>query len=384
MTRPTMAGTLPADPQRRHWLRAGLTTAAVAALAPVAGSAAAAAPSAAADTATDLLRLDLNESSYGPSPKVGPAVQRALVEAPRYVSAAQLQALQVQIATLEGVAPEQVIVGEVLEALGQHLALSEGAGGFIYSVPGYGALVDAARPFGGRAVEVPLNARLENDLPALLAAIAPDTRALFVVNPHNPSGTLSPGADFDRFVSAAQARTLVIVDEAYLDYREDAAALSAVRLLRQGQNVVVFRTLGKIHALAGLQVGYALAPTGLAGALRQRGVGGAHAQNQLSLAAAAAALADTAHVAQVRRSVALERQRWQQVLTGLGLRSTEAAGNFVFVDTGRPHAAVAAGLLQQGVRIARVFAPYDTWVRITIGTPAENRRAQQALRHVLG
>ena len=383
MTRPTMAGTLPADPQRRHWLRAGLTTAAVAALAPVAGSAAAAAPSAAADTATDLLRLDLNESSYGPSPKVGPAVQRALVEAPRYVSAAQLQALQVQIATLEGVAPEQVIVGEVLEALGQHLALSEGAGGFIYSVPGYGALVDAARPFGGRAVEVPLNARLENDLPALLAAIAPDTRALFVVNPHNPSGTLSPGADFDRFVSAAQARTLVIVDEAYLDYREDAAALSAVRLLRQGQNVVVFRTLGKIHALAGLQVGYALAPTGLAGALRQRGVGGAHAQNQLSLAAAAAALADTAHVAQVRRSVALERQRWQQVLTGLGLRSTEAAGNFVFVDTGRPHAAVAAGLLQQGVRIARVFAPYDTWVRITIGTPAENRRAQQALRHVL-
>jgi len=378
-----MAGTLPADPQRRHWLSAGLTTAAVAALAPVAGSAAAAAPSAAADTATGVLRLDLNESSYGPSPRVGPAVQRALVEAPRYVSAAQLQALQVQIATLEGVAPEQVIVGEVLEALGQHLALTEGAGGFIYSVPGYGALVDAARPFGGRAVEVPLNARLENDLPALLAAITPDTRALFVVNPHNPSGTLSPGADFDRFVSAAQARTLVIVDEAYLDYREDAAALSAVRLLRQGQNVVVFRTLGKIHALAGLQVGYALAPTGLAGALRQRGVGGAHAQNQLSLAAAAAALADTAHVAQVRRSVALERQRWQQVLTGLGLRSTEAAGNFVFVDTGRPHAAVAAGLLQQGVRIARVFAPYDTWVRITIGTPAENRRAHQALRHVL-
>lgn len=384
MTHSTMAGTLPADPQRRHWLRAGLTSAVIAALAPVAGSAAAAAPSAAADTAPDLLRLDLNESSYGPSPRVGPAVQRALVEAPRYVSAAQLQALQVQIATLEGVAPEQVIVGEVLEALGQHLALNQGAGGFIYSVPGYGALVDAARPFGGRAVEVPLNARLENDLPALLAAIAPDTRALFVVNPHNPSGTLSPGADFDRFVSAAQARTLVIVDEAYLDYREDAAALSAVRLLRQGQNVVVFRTLGKIHALAGLQGGYALAPTGLAGALRQRGVGGAHAQNQLSLAAAAAALADTAHVAQVRRSVALERQRWQQVLTGLGLRSTEAAGNFVFFDTGRPHAAVAAGLLQQGVRIARVFAPYDTWVRITVGTPAENRRAQQALRHVLG
>ncbi|MET0890591.1 MAG: histidinol-phosphate transaminase [Stenotrophomonas maltophilia] len=384
MNRPVPLSPLPTDPQRRHWLRAGLTSAAAVALAPAAAQARTAplvpAPAGAADT---VLRLDLNESSYGPSPKVGPAVQRALADAPRYVGAAQLQALQEQIATLEGVTPEQVVVGEVLEALGQHLALSQGAGGFIYSVPGYGALVDAAKPFGGRAVEVPLNARLENDLPALLAAVGPDTRALFVVNPHNPSGTLSPGADFDRFVTAAQARTLVIVDEAYLDYREDAATLSAVRLLRQGQNVVVFCTLGKIHALAGLQIGYALVPLALAGALRQRGVGGAHAQNQLSLAAASAALADTAHVAQVRRTVTAERQRWQQVLGDLRLRSTEAAGNFVFVDSGRPHATVAAGLLQQGVRIARVFAPYDSWVRITIGTPAENLRAQQALRTVL-
>jgi histidinol-phosphate aminotransferase len=379
-----MIDTTAADPTRRRWLRVGLAGAAGAALLPGPSQARVAAATAAPATAADgVLRLDLNESSYGPSPQVAPAVQRALAQAPRYVTDAQLQALQVQIAGLEGVAPEQVIVGEVLEALGQHLALSQGAGGFVYSVPGYGALVDAAKPFGGRAIEVPLNAALENDLPALLAAIGADTRALFVVNPHNPSGTLSLGAAFDHFVGTAQARTLVIVDEAYLDYRDDAAALSAVRLLRQGHNVVVFRTLGKIHALAGLQVGYALAPRALADALRQRGVGGAHAQNQLSLAAAGAALADGRHTAQVRRSVATERQRWQQVLAELDLLSTEAAGNFVFFDSGLPHAQVSAALLQHGVRIARVFAPYDTWVRISIGTPQENRRAQQALRTVL-
>lgn len=375
------------DGRRRRVLGVGIAGVAGAALLPAlpgavyAGAGAGAPAPGAADAA--VLRLDLNESSYGPSPRVGPSVQQALAQAPRYVTAAQLQALQQQIATLEGVAAEQVIVGEVLEALGQHLALAQGAGSFVYAVPGYGALVEAARPFGGRAVEVPLNARLENDLPALLAAVGNDTRALFVVNPHNPSGTLSPGAEFDRFVTAAQARTLVIVDEAYLDYREDAAALSAVRLLRQGQNVVVFRTLGKIHALAGLQVGYALAPRALAEALRQRGVGGAHAQNQLSLAAASAALADTAHIAQVRTQVAAERARWQQVLAGLERRSTAAAGNFVFFDSGHPHAQVAAGLLQHGVRIARVFAPYATWLRISIGTPVENQRAQQALRTVL-
>ncbi|WMJ69648.1 histidinol-phosphate transaminase [Stenotrophomonas sp. 24(2023)] len=382
MTTAPATDTAPLDPGRRRWLRTGVAGAATVALAAVAGRTSAAAPIAPTAPA-GLLRLDLNESSYGPSPTVAPAVQRALAEAPRYVGNDQLLALQRQIATLEGVAPEQVIVGEVLEALGQHLALRQGAGGFIYSVPGYGALVDAAAPFGGRAVEVPLNAALENDLPALLAAISADTRALFVVNPHNPSGTLSPGAAFDAFVTAAQAKTLVIVDEAYLDYRDDAAALTAVRLLRQGQNVVVFRTLGKIHALAGLQVGYALAPRALADALRARGVGGAHAQNQLSLAAASATLADRTHVARVRAQVATERERWQAVLASLQLRSTRAAGNFVFFDSGHAHAEVAAALLQHGVRVARVFAPYATWVRISIGTPAENRRAQQALRTVL-
>ena len=371
------------DCGRRRWLRAGVAGAASAALLPALAQARSAPAAVTSPATADVLRLDLNESSYGPSPNVAPAVQRALGQAPRYVTAAQLQALQQQIATLEGVAPGQVIVGEVLEALGQHLALAQGAGGFVYSVPGYGALVDAAKPFGGRAIEVPLNAALENDLPALLAAIGGDTRALFVVNPHNPSGTLSPAVDFDRFVTAAQARTLVIVDEAYLDYRDDAATLTAVRLLRAGQNVVVFRTLGKIHALAGLQIGYALAPLALADALRQRGVGGAHAQNQLSLAAASAALADTAHTAQVRRSVAAERQRWQQLLAELTLRSTAAAGNFVFFDSGYPHATVSAALLQRGVRVARAFAPYAQWLRISIGTPVENQRAQQALRSVL-
>lgn len=342
--------------------------------APAAGTAAAGAP----------VRLDLNESPFGPSPKVAAAVQRALAEAPRYVTAAEGLALQRQIAALEGVQPGQVIVGEVLEALGQHLALADGPGGFVYSVPGYGALVDAAAPFGGRAVEVPLNAALENDLPALAAAVAADTRALFVVNPHNPSGTLSDGAAFDAFVRATAARTLVIVDEAYLDYREDFAQLTAARLLREGRNVVVFRTLGKIHALAGLQIGYALAPPALADALRARGVGSAHGLNRLSLAAASASLADPAHVAAVRRRVAVERALWLQALDGWGLRCARPAGNFVFFDTGRPQAGVAAALAGRGIGVARVFPPYDRWLRVSIGLPEENRRARRALADILG
>lgn len=371
------------DPSRRQWLRAGVLGAAGAALLGSPDSPAWAGEAAAGQAAGTPLRLNLNESSFGPSPRAVQAIQRALAEVPRYVTAGQAQALRAQIGRIEGVAPEQVLVGEVLEALGQHLAIAGGGGDFVYSVPGYGALVDAATPFGGRAVEVPLDARLHNDLPALAAAVGPRTRALFVVNPHNPSGTLSEGGAFDAFLREVSRRTLAIVDEAYLDYRDDAARLTAARLLREGANVVVFRTFGKIHGLAGLQIGYAIAPPALARELAARGVGSAHSLNQLSVAAAAASLEDAAHLAQVRTQVAAERGEWLALLDRLGLDHAEPAGNFVFFDGGRPHAELAAALLERGVRIGRAFPPYDRWLRISIGIPAENAIARRALAEVL-
>lgn len=366
---------------RRRWLQLGAASLAGAALGTRIASADT--PAQAAAPVADPIRLNLNESSFGPSPRATAAIREAIVQAPRYVEAAQASALQAQIAAFEGVAPEQVVLGEVLEALGQHLAIAGGGGQFVLSVPGYGALVDAARPFGGTAVEVALDAKLANDLPGLLAAINHDTRALFVVNPHNPSGTLSPKAEFDRFMTRAAQQTLVIVDEAYLDYLDDFQQRTATRHLRNGANVVVFRTFGKIHALAGLQIGYALAPRALADALRARGVGGAHSLNQLSVAAASASLADTAHVASVRRRVAAERQRWLQLLEQWKRPYAQPAGNFVFFDAGRPAAQVRDALAAHGIRIGREFAPYANWVRITIGTPAENAAVQRALASIL-
>jgi len=380
-----MTTSLPSDPSRRRWLQGATVALAAAALAPRGAQAAplAAAPVIPAD-ATPPLRLNLNESSYGPSPRVATAINDALGQLPRYVTAAQAQALQQQIAALEKIEPEQVILGEVLEALGQHLAITQGGGEFVYSVPGYGALVDAAAPFGGKAVEVPLTPKLENDLAALAQAIGSNTRALFVVNPHNPSGTVSAPEAFDAFVREAARRTLVIVDEAYLDYLDDFDRRTAVRLLREGANVVVFRTFGKIHALAGLQIGYALVPRALAAALRARGVGDAHALNQVSIAAASASLADPAYTASVRHQVALERARWLRFLDALDRPYAVPAGNFVFFDAGRPQPQLAEALAARGILIARAFAPFANWARISIGTPQENARVQSALAQLLG
>jgi len=328
------------------------------------------------------VRLTLNENPFGPSPLVAKALADDLGGLFRYVGD-EAAAITAQIAAFEGVAPEQVVLGEMLDALGVQLSLQVGPGGeFIYTVPGYPALVDAGARVGGVVVAVPLNARLENDLPAITAKLNARTRAVFLINPHNPSGTVNPGPEFLEFVRKTSKQALVIVDEAYLEFSDDYAKRTAMSLVRAGDNVMVFRTFGKAHGLAALPFGYAVAPRALAEHLRKQGLGFPRDQNRLALTAASASLRDTAHMVRVHGAVTAERVKWHAVLDGLNLRRTESEANFVFFDAGRPQAEVAKALAAEGVVIGRAFAPYETWVRITIGLPEENARAQAAVKRL--
>jgi histidinol-phosphate aminotransferase len=331
-----------------------------------------------ADTAP--VRLTLNENPYGPSPLVVPALKNDLAQLHRYVGD-EASALAAQIAKKEGVAPEQIVLGDVLEGLGLYLSLQGGPGGeFIFSVPGYPALVNAAASVGGVVVAVPLNAKLENDLPAIAAKVTARTRAVFLVNPHNPSGTVNSGADFAAFVLTVAPHALVVVDEAYLEYSDDYAGRTAAGFTSGGQNVIVFRTFSKVYGLAALPLSYAVAPKPVADFLRKQGLGDLHSLNRLALTAAAASLRDEKYIARVHDAVAQERTRWNAVLDELKLRHTDSQANFVYFDAGRPHAEVAAALSAEGVIVGRAFPPYADWVRITIGLPDENARAQKALQ----
>ena len=334
---------------------------------------------------SQLIYLNLNESPYGPSPRALEAVQQGLTTLSRYADASSAAAFTEQIATRERVAPEQIVLGEVLDVLGTYFAARGGAGGeFLYSSPGYLALIDAASRLGGVGVPVALNSRQQNDLPALAARVNARTRAIYLVNPHNPSGTVNDDAAFKGFLHEVSQRTTIIVDEAYLEYLPDAATRSAVNLLREGANVIVFRTFDKIYGLAGLPMGYAIVPRGLGDVLRQQGAGDLEALGRLNLAAAGAALQDTAHLLEVRATVATERAQWQQVLAHLHLVHTDARASFVFFNANRPHDDVADALRAHGVVVGRVFQPYATWVRITVGLPEQNRIAQTALLDGLG
>ncbi len=372
---------MPPHPSRRTLLKSSGLALGLHSLTPFAR---ALVPPSPADMGSPPVRLCFNENPYGPSPAVAVAIQKEFGRLCRYADAAMAQALAEQIAAHERIPVEQVILGEILDLLGLYLASQGGPGGeFIYSIPGYLALVEAASHVGGVGVGVPLDAHGQNDLPALAAKIHAKTRAIYLVNPHNPTGTVNEDAAFKSFLRKSSQHAVVVVDEAYLEYTADFTTRSAASLVREGANVMVFRTFDKIHGLAGLPIGYVLAPCSLADALRKEGAGDPKSLGRLNIVAAQAALRDAAQVEDTRKKVARERERWLAVLDELRLKHTDAVASFIFFDAGRSHAQVSAALRAKGIDIGRAHPPYTNWARITIGLPEENRKAQQALREIL-
>lgn len=155
------------------------------------------------------------------------AVRQSFGRLNLYADAASAAALTEQITAKERVSAEQVVLGEVLDALGTYFA-AKGEVSFFYSSPGYLALIDAASRLGRIGMPVPLDREHRNDLTALAARVNAKTRAIYLVNPHNPTGTVNEDTAFKSFLREVSRRTPVIVDEAYLEYLPDFASRSAV------------------------------------------------------------------------------------------------------------------------------------------------------------
>lgn len=333
--------------------------------------------------ATEHVRLSLNENPFGPSPRVLDAISSSLMDLSCYAGE-DVARLKAALSAEHEIAPEQIVLGEVLNTFGLYLAAQDGPGReFLYSAPGYTALVDAVRPAGGKAIAIPLDDRLGNDLRAFLRRTTAETRAVYLVNPHNPTGIAEDSEHFLDVVAELSQRTLVLVDEAYLDFLPDARERSTARLLREGARVVVFRTFAKLHGLAGLGLGYALAPPDLSKAMREIGVGEFFTLNRLGLVAANASLNDRAFLDAMRSNIKAERDAWHALFERLGVRYTDSQANFVFFDAGRPHQVVASRLASRGIDVGRAHPPLDNWVRISIGIARHNEFARQAVAEVL-
>jgi len=224
-----------------------------------------------------------------------------------------------------------------------------------------------------------------HDLPAIAAAITPQTRMVLICNPNNPTGTTNGAAEMHAFLRQVPDDVLVLMDEAYVEYVTRSDFPDMVAEIRAGRkNMIVLRTFAKIYGLAGLRLGYAIAaPEVLDYINRTRPV---FDVNALAMVAGVAALADVAHVAASRAHVAEARALFHRELTAMGLTPFVSETNFVAVRVGDAGSdtVVQQTLAAQGIAINALSA----WglpgvVRISFGTPAENEQCIEALKQVI-
>ena len=327
-----------------------------------------------------LITLCWNENPYGPGPAARAAMAAAISDACRYPDD-EMTLLAAMLANKEGVSADYIVTGtgsgELLCSLGSMVARD--AGEIIAAGPTFLLLTDYAHFAGATVRYVPVDAKLQHDLPAMRDAINGHTRAVYICNPNNPTGTTVPATAIRQFVDSLPERVTTIVDEAYLDFAEGGGAQTVVDLVANNKRVVLLRTFSKIHGLAGARCGYAVARPDIAVEIAK---GRMATPNVFAMRAARASLGDHEFLADTRRRIVGSRTKITAELKRLGLAYAEPQGNFVFFDTGMPLAQFSARMLDRGVRVGRLFPPYENWCRITIGTEPEVGAFLTSLRAV--
>jgi histidinol-phosphate aminotransferase len=328
-----------------------------------------------------IVKLASNENPLGAPPSAVAAFQAAASELARYPDGNAFR-LKEALARRVGVPTAWLTVGsgsnDILE-LAAAAMLGPGRS-CVYSQYSFAVYALATQVRAARGIVVPAR-DLGHDLDAMAAAIAPDTRLIYLANPNNPTGTFVSGEAIAAFLQRVPPSVMVVLDEAYNEYLEPALRYDAVALVRRFPNLLVSRTFSKAYGLAALRVGYGIAQHELSDMLNR-----VRMPFNVSAPAQAAALAALEDSAFLQRSFEVNRAGLAQLSAGLirlGLRVVPSHGNFVLFHIGAAAKAYAA-LLQQGI-IVRPVANYDLpeWLRVSIGTPEENGRFLSALAVVL-
>ncbi|MEZ4232163.1 MAG: histidinol-phosphate transaminase [Polyangiaceae bacterium] len=328
---------------------------------------------------SDIIKLASNENPLGPSPRAMQAVRAALSEGHRYPDAAAFR-LRERLAAFHGVEMDEVIQGngsnEILELLIRTFTTRDDH--VVFAEPAFVVYKLASLAHGVPFTAVPTK-DWTHDLPAMAAAVRPNTKLMFIANPNNPTGTHVGREALSNLLQELPPEVIVVLDEAYIQYvsAEDYADGLTLRGLRE--RLVLTRTFSKIYGLASLRVGYAIGPKALINYMNR--VRAPFNVGSLGQAAAIAALEDAEHVERSVRENAQERARLLAALPEFGFETAPSQCNFVFCGVKRPARELFNALLQRGV-IIRPVGPEH--VRITVGTPRENDRLLSALKEELG
>jgi histidinol-phosphate aminotransferase len=331
-----------------------------------------------------VVKLASNEGPFGPVPAAREALERSAAELNRYPDGGAYR-LRSALADRHGLRFEEVATGSgadgIVDCLSQ-LALAAGAE-IVCGWPSFPSYVIYATKLGATARTVPLREH-RYDLEAMLAAIGPQTKLAYLCYPNNPTGTANSRAELDEWFERVPGHVLTVLDQAYYEYVEDPDYADGVEeYLKAGRQVVVLRTFSKIYGLAGLRVGYALAPAAVVTA-----IGKVKRAFDLTTAAQEAALAslDAGPELERRRRVNAEgRRQLEGILRQHGFDPPgPAVANFLFAEVGEDARPLFEALLREGV-IVRPTAGFGAprAIRVSVGTPEENDFFGEALGRVL-
>ena len=329
-----------------------------------------------------IVKLASNENPLGIPASARAAMVGAIGDLARYPDSNGFE-LKAALSRRYAVAPEWITLGngsnDILE-LAAHALLQPGASA-VYSQYSFAVYALATQETGARAIVVPARS-LGHDLDAMRAAIAADTRLVFIANPNNPTGTFLAADAIAAFLATVPRDVVVVLDEAYNEYLDPSLRFDSTLWLRDHPNLVISRTFSKAYGLAGLRVGFGLAQaelTDLMNRVRQ--------PFNVSTVAQAAAIAALDDADFLQRSYELNRRglaRLQSAFAQMGFEFVPSHGNFVLVRVGDADA-VFEGLLRAGI-IVRPVVNYGLpqWLRVTVGLPEENEAFLEAFARVTG
>jgi histidinol-phosphate aminotransferase len=348
--------------------------------------------------AGSIIKVASNENPFGPSPLAAAAMQKALAGVNLYPDGNAFY-LKQKLAAKLGVEPANLVLGngsnEIIEFVAH--ALLSGTGilpvqtnetgwkpvppEVVVSQFCFAVYPIVTKLFGANLITVPAK-NYGHDLPAMLRAITPRTRIVFVANPNNPTGTLAPREEIIQFVNDVPDDVLLVMDEAYIEFLDDPLDLVSLVRLGARENLILMRTFSKIYGLAGMRIGYGIANPELISALEK--IRQPFNINLLAQSAALAALDDDEHVRKTRQNNFAGLEFFSRAFRDLKLEFVPSFANFILVRVGEGQRVFEA-MQKQGV-IVRPMGGYQLpeWIRISIGTPQENQRCFEALKIALG
>lgn len=326
-----------------------------------------------------IIKLASNENPLGPSPRAKQAIIDLAERAHFYPDGGGYY-LRQAIAEKNGLSLNNVMLGngsnEIIEFIG-HAFLQPGDE-IVVADHAFVVYKLMATLFGATTIEVP-DPNFIHDLDAMLAAVTPRTKQLYVANPNNPTGTLVSPEKIEELLDRVPAHVMVVLDEAYYEFLDSPP--DTLRYVREGRNVVVLRTFSKIQGLANLRIGYGMAAPEIIEVLQKTRQ--PFNANGFAQAAALAAINDQDHQDRTKQVTDEGRTHLQQAFTELGLEFVPSFANFVLVHVGDGNR-VFKELLAKGI-IVRAMAGYKLpeWIRVSIGTAKQNETFLEALKEVL-